>query len=172
MGLFNGLLSSQTHVLMAAEQGASIDRLTFAFVSGQNGHLSSGLTPTRLLCTCETVVEAFRAAILRPPAWRRRRHIEAQMNSTKEDDRPKLIIAEPIEYLLEPLRESNPFTRIKANRISVLKEDLNKRRDAESQRFRQERDPAKKLPIELRQRYTAHAKVRELVKEEDHQELE
>ncbi|KAA3671653.1 uncharacterized protein DEA37_0003131 [Paragonimus westermani] len=98
-------------------------------------------------------------------------YLEELVNLKTRDDQPVLLKREQPGFLKASRIQGNPFKFVKFERINQLKEREQQRKDEDAQRYARARDLSEKLPFAIRQRNTAATKVRNLIHEENLQEL-
>uniref|UniRef100_A0A5K3FRB2 DUF4200 domain-containing protein n=1 Tax=Mesocestoides corti TaxID=53468 RepID=A0A5K3FRB2_MESCO len=99
------------------------------------------------------------------------RYMEKLVAPKSTNDKPMLRKRPAPAYLVESWPTSNAFTMIKKERIKELRRQANDRRQAELARCLQPGCVAQKVPRELRQRFTAHNNLKELIYEENIKEI-
>ncbi|KAL7056161.1 hypothetical protein AAHC03_021060 [Spirometra sp. Aus1] len=99
------------------------------------------------------------------------RYMEKLIAPKSNVDKPLLEKRPEPSYLLENWPTSNAFTMIKHERIRELKRQANDRRQSELNRWRRAGHLATKIPKEFRQRFTAHAHLKDLIFEENLNEV-
>ncbi|KAF8569140.1 hypothetical protein P879_09491 [Paragonimus westermani] len=119
----------------------------------------------------ESCLIESRPQIIYPTRKSFQHYLEELVILKTRDDQPVLLKREQPDYLEASRIQGNPFKFIKFERINQLKEREQQRKDEDAQRYARARGLSEKLPFAIRQRNTAATKVRNLIHEENVQEL-
>ncbi|KAF5405083.1 Coiled-coil domain-containing protein 37 [Paragonimus heterotremus] len=112
-----------------------------------------------------------RPQIIYPTRKPFQRYLEELVNLKTGDDQPVLVKREQPDYLKASRIHGNPFKFIRFERINQLREREQQRKDEDAQRNARASGLSEKLPFAIRQRNTAASNVRNLIHEENLQEI-